>query len=191
MTAGPADGPSRTWYWVGGAVALVGIVATIVWVVTGIRAFTRQVDDFQRLDVGDEAPVTFDEPGGYTIYYEAPDADLDNTDVNVTMRGPGVNRGSIDEYDGELTYTVDGREGRAVLTVHIDEAGTFRVRATSPGDDVGQIAIGRSLAPQLVRTVVGGILLGLYTVGGAAGIILVTALRRRDARRRTALPLIG
>ena len=183
MNTDASGGPSRAWYWVGGAVAVVGIVATVVWVVAGVRAFTRQVDGFQRIDVGDEAPVTFDEPGGYTIYYEGPGADVADPDVDVTIRGPGISGGSLDEYDGTLTYTVGGREGRAVLTVEIEEPGTFLVAATSFDED-GQIAIGRSLGPRLVKTIVGGLILGVYTLGGTAGIVLLTALRRRDARRR-------
>ena len=192
MIGGASGGPSRAWYWVGGAVAVVGIVATVVWVVTGVRGFTRQVDDFQRVDVGDEAPVTLDEPGGYTIYYEGPNAELGDPDVDVTIRGPGISGGSLDDYDGTLTYTVGGREGRAVLTVDIDEPGTFVLAATS-FDDEGQVAIGRSVAPALVRTIVGGVVLGLYTLGGTTGIVLLTALRRRDARRRRpdATPRIG
>ncbi len=183
MTPEASGGPSRAWYWVGGAVGLVGIVATVLWVAGGVRGFTGQVDDFQRVDVGDEAPVTIDEPGGYTIYYEGPGAEAGEPDVDVTIRGPGITQASLDEYDGTLTYTVGGREGRAVLTVDIDQPGAFVLSATSMEEE-GQVAIGPSLAPRLVRTIVGAILLGLYTLGATAGVVLLTALRRRDARRR-------
>lgn len=188
MTPDPSGGPSRAWYWVGGAVGLVGVIATVLWIVGGIRGIDRQVDGFQRVDVDDDAPVTIDEPGGYTVYYEGPDADREDPDIRVTIRGPGIDDDSLDEYDGSLTYAIGGREGRAVLTVRIDEPGTFRLGSTSRFDEEGQIALGRSLAPRLVRTVVGGVLLGLYTVGGTTGIVLLTALRRRDARRRGAAP---
>jgi hypothetical protein len=191
VTPEASGGPSRTWYWVGGVVGVVGIVATVVWIVTGVRGIERQVDRFQRVDMGEEGPITIDETGGYTIYYEGPGAELDEPDVNVTIEGPGIRRGSLGDYDASLTYSFGGREGRAVLTVRIDEPGTFLLGSTSSEDD-GQIAVGRSLAPRLVRTVLGGVGLGLYTVGGTTGIILLTALRRRDARRRGAAtpPLI-
>lgn len=176
------EGPRRIWYWVGGAVALVGIVATVVWIVTGVGGISDQVDDFQRVPVGGEETITLGETGGYTIYYE--NGDPGDVDVNVNVIGPGIGSGSLGDYDGTLTYTAGGRSGRAVLTLRVDQPGTFTVRATAP-DEEGQIAIGRSVGPRLVRTVVGGVLIGLYGVAGATGIVLLTALRRRDARRRS------
>jgi hypothetical protein len=172
---------------VAGAVGLIGVIATVAWIAGGIRGIDREVDDFQRVDVGDEAPITIDEPGGYTVYYEGPYADVEAPDVRVTIEGPGVGRGSLGDYDGELTYAFGDREGRAILTVRIDEPGTFLLGSTAE-DEEGQIAVGRSIGPRLVRTILGGVLLGLYTLGGTTGIVLLTALRRRDARRRGAEP---
>lgn len=191
MRADPAggQGPSLAWYWVGGAVALLGVIATIVWVVAGVRGIDRQVDRFQRVDIGDEGPITIEDAGGYTVYYEGPYADLEAPDVHVTIEGPGIRRGSLDDYDGDLTYSFGGRDGRAILTVRIEEPGTFLLGSTSEEeDDEGQIAVGPSIAPRLVRTILVAVLLGLYTLGGTIGIVLLTALRRRDARRRAAPP---
>jgi hypothetical protein len=181
-------GPSRVWYWVGGAVGLIGVIATVAWIAGGVRGIDRQVDRFQRVDVGDEGPITIDDPGGYTIYYEGPYADVEAPDVRVTIEGPGVGRGALGDYDSELTYSFGGREGRAILTMRFDEPGTFLLASTSEGGGRGQIAVGRSIGPRLVRTVLGGVFLGVYTLGGTTGVILLTALRRRDARRRSAEP---
>jgi hypothetical protein len=166
---------------------VVGIVATILWIVAGVRGIERQVGRFQRVDIGEEGSITIGDSGGYTIYYEGPDADLEAPDVHVTIEGPGIRQESLGDYDASLTYSFGGREGRAVLTVRIDEPGTFLLGSTS-SEDEGQIAVGRSLAPRLVRTALGAVALGLYTVGGTAGIVLLTALRRRDARRRGTAP---
>lgn len=187
MSVAAPGGPSRAWYLVGGAVGIIGVIVTVAWIVAGVRGIDRQVDRFQRVDVGDEAPITIDEPGGYTVYFEGPYADVEAPDVRVTIDGPGVDRGSLGEYDGELTYAFGDREGRAILTVRIDEPGTFLLGSTAE-DEEGQIAVGRSIGPRLVRTILGGVFLGLYTLGGTTGVVLLTALRRRDARRRGAEP---
>ena len=186
MTPG-GEGPRRVWYGVGGTLAVVGIAVAIAWVVVGLRGFARQVDDFQRVDVGDEGEVTLSEAGGYTIYYEGPganDSEADIPEINVAVEGPGVDDSALDDYDTELTYSVGGHEGRAVLTLRVEEPGTYLLRVSSEDDAEGEVAIGPSVGGRLVRSLVGAVVIGLWSVGGAIGIILVTALRRRDARRR-------
>jgi hypothetical protein len=62
--------PARFWYWVAGAAAAVAVVWLVLGLVLGLLWVTRQVEAFQRVPIPGAVQVSFDEPGGYTIYYE-------------------------------------------------------------------------------------------------------------------------
>ena len=178
---------------VGAAVAGIGLVTAVAWIASGVGAFFDQIDDFQRVPLGEEAPVTFTGTGGYTLYYEGPGADDSDyfygpSDFSVEIAPVDGRPLRLSDYDADVTYAHDGREGRALYSFQIDDPGTYVVSSTSPPGEVGELAVGRGLGRRLVGPIVGGIALGLWSVGGGIGIILLTALRRRDARRRQAAP---
>jgi hypothetical protein len=68
--SGQPTGPSRVWYWVAGAAVVASVVWLAVGIFSGIRSFSRQVEGFQRVPVPGHAELRFDEPGGYTVYFE-------------------------------------------------------------------------------------------------------------------------
>lgn len=170
---------------------MLGLVTAVAWIASGVGAFFDQIDDFQRVSVGEEAPVTFAGTGGYTVYYEGPQAD--DTDYGVPVLDveiapvDGGRPLRLSEYDADVTYAHHGHEGRALYGFEIDAPGPYVVRSTAR-PEIGELAVGRGLGRRLVGPIVGGIVVGLWGVGGGIGIILLTALRRRDARRRQAAP---
>lgn len=167
---------------------MLGLVAAVALIASAVTGFVRQIDDFQRVAIGEEGRVTLG-TGGYTLYYEGPQADdtfYDVPDVDVEIAPVDGRPLRLSDYDTEVTYSEDGREGRALYSFQVDEPGAYVLRSTSGPDDDGELAVGRGLGRRLVGPIVGGVALGLWSLGGAIGIVLLTALRRRDALRRAA-----
>lgn len=179
-------GPSKKGYWVGAAIVVVAGIAAIVWFATGFKSFSDTIDNFQRVPVNGEGEVTFDDTGGYVLYYEGPgasDGDIPTGQAQLTPVAGGESL-DLDDYDSELTYEIGGHSGVAVLTVDIEEPGTYLLESESDGD--GELAVGRSVGTKLVTSIVGGLVLGGLGVVVGAVIIIVTAVRRRGARPRNA-----
>ena len=70
------------------------MAASVVWLAIGIffafRTFSRQIDGFQRVTIPGQAEVSFDEPGGYTVYFEgvgAADEQVTIPSVSVACAG--------------------------------------------------------------------------------------------------------
>jgi hypothetical protein len=191
------SGPSKVGYLVGAAVVAIGVAGAIVWGALGFTSFSHQVDGFQRVSANGQGEVTFDEPGGYVIYYEAPGADEGDVPAGQASLTPGGSGGSgepvtLETYDSSLSYANGDHAGQAVLTFQIDRPGTYVLESTSDGD--GELAVGHSIAGKLVTTIVGALALGGLGLVVGAVILIVTAVRRRNARvraRGSALPPPG
>jgi hypothetical protein len=184
------SGPSRVWYWVGGAIVLTGLAAGAVWGVLGFRSLSNRVDQFQRLPVDGGGDVTLTAPGPYTVYYEGPGAGDEGALVPcfhislVAFEGGKVVE--LSDYGGSLTYNVGGHSGRAVATFRVEEPGRYTLR-TSSLDRGGLLAVGRGVGKRLVTTVAGALALAVLGIGFGAAVLIITAVRRR-ARRRHPLP---
>ncbi|HEX7276104.1 MAG TPA: hypothetical protein VF244_01905 [Acidimicrobiales bacterium] len=179
-------GPSRKGYWVGAALILVGVVGAVLWFVFGFMSFSDTIDDFQRVPVNGEGEVTFDDTGGYVLYFEGPgasDGDVPAGQAQLTPVAGGESL-ELESYDSELSYSMSGHSGVAVLTVDIEEPGTYLLESESDGS--GELAVGRSVGSKLVTTVVGGLALGALGVMSGIVILIVTAVRRRGARPKNA-----
>jgi len=179
-------GPSRVWYWVAGAAVAASIIWLAVGVFFGFRAFSRQVEGFQRVPVPGQAEVRFDEPGGYTVYFEG----LGAADEQVTIPSLSVSIAPVGggtevpvyPYGGSATYSVGRRSGRAVGTFRIDAPGRFLIQTQgNPEGAQAHVAVGPSLAPLIGRTLGRTIPAALILFGGAA-LALVVAIRRRQPR---------
>jgi hypothetical protein len=184
---GRASGPSRVWYWVAGA----AVVASVVWLAAGlffgIRGFSRQVEGFQRVPVPGQAEVRFDEPGGYTVYFEglgAADEQAAIPSLHVSLAPvSGGEDVPVHPYGGSATYSVAGYSGRAVGTFRIEAPGRFLIR--TQGDLEGgqaNVAVGSSVAPTIFRTLGLTIPAVLVLLFGGAALAVVVAIRRGQAR---------
>ena len=188
MTGEPGrqpTGPSRVWYWVAGAAVVAAVVWVGVGIFLGIRAFSRQVEGFQRVPIPGQAELRLDEPGGYTVYYEgvgAADEQVTIPSLSVSVTPVGREEEvPIHPYGGSSIYSVGGHSGRAVGTFRIDAPGGYLVR--TDGDAVGQpqVAIGASIGPAIGRTVALTVPAALILFFGGGVLALVVAVRRRQA----------
>jgi len=183
-SSGP--GPSKAGYWVGAAVVVVGVVGAILWGVLGFLSFGEAVDGFQRVPANGRSEVTFTRTGGYVIYYEGPGADVGDIPAGEASLTPDGSDEpvSLETYASSLSYSYGDHAGQAVLTFDIEQPGTYVLDSTSDGD--GDLAVGRSIGGKLVSTVVGAFALGGLGVVVGAIVLIVTFVRRRNARPRAA-----
>jgi hypothetical protein len=180
-------GPSRVWYWVAGAAVAASVVWLAVGIFFGVRAFSRQVEGFQRVPVPGQAEVRFEEPGGYTVYFEGlgaadEQAAVPSLSVSLAPVGGGAEV-PVYPYGGSAIYSVGARSGRAVGTFRIDAPGRFLIR--TQGDPEGgqaEVAVGSSIAPTIGRTLGVTIPAVLVLFFGGAALAVVVAIRRRQAR---------
>jgi len=187
MSASPV-GPARFWYVVAGAAVAGSVVWLVLGLLLGFRSVSREVEGFQRVPVPGEAVVSFTEPGGYVLYFEgllATEAPLEVPFPEFTLVPVGRSEEvPIRPYEGSMTYQLGGHAGRAVGTFHIDQPGSYRLRADGvPLGGHADIAVGPSIGGAIVRTVLLA-LSGAATlfIGGTA-LAVVVAVRRSRSRR--------
>jgi hypothetical protein len=193
------NGPSRIWYWVGGALAAAGVGAAAFLLVNGVLGFVNRVDDFQRVPLGRQSTVVFEGTGGHTLYYErrfSNDGGVPAFDVELVSE-EGGEPVVLSEYGSRVTYDVGRHHGRALYSFRITEPGRYLLRVGSPatrfGDGAGGregpttgevVAVGRGLGRGLPLRIVTAALVGLLGLGGGAALIIVTAVKRHAARTR-------
>lgn len=166
--------PKARWFWIGGAIMLLGVVASIVFGVLGFVGIANTVDDFARVSEGSDT-VRIDSTGEYVIYSEN-----GSFFASVDVVSPDGDPVETDRYLTELTYEYNGRTGRAVSTFEATDTGRYTITTDS------DVAIGKSVAGDLIRAILIpfliaglGFLLGLI-------VIIVTAVRRSGSKKRLA-----
>jgi len=181
-TSGP--GPSKAGYLVGAVVIAVGVVGAVLWGIFGWMSFTDTIGNLERVTANGQGEVDLAGAGGYVIYYEGPGADSGEVPAGrVSLAPAGSDEPvTLETYDSELSYNDGDHAGYAILTFDIDTPGTYVVDSESDGD--GELAIGRSVGGKLVVTIVGALVIGGLGVVVGAVILIVTAVRRRNARSR-------
>lgn len=163
-------------------VGVAGVVAGVVVVVSGVTGYLDRIADMQRVPVPGRASVTFEEPGGYTLYYEPALGDTDRVPpFDVEIVGPDGEAVGFGRYAGDFTYSGSGHEGTAVATFRVERAGRFEVRSSAPEGTRGELALGGSLTSGILEDAVAGvavITVGLLVAGALAGFV---AVRRHRA----------
>jgi hypothetical protein len=173
--------PSRLWYWVAGA----AVAGSVVWLVLGfvlwLRSASEQVETFQRVPIPGRAEVSFDEAGGYTVYFEGLGADDETATlpafrVSITPVGGGAEV-PVRPHGGSELYNMAELSGRAIGTFEIEEPGRFLVQtAGEPQAVPANVAIGRGVTRTLFLTLPGFLILFL---GGVAMAVIVAVRRSR------------
>lgn len=195
---GPVSGPApkrvgAAGFWVGGALIAVGLVVGLVLVVDGSLAFPRTIDGYQRVPVDGGGPIRIEQRGTYHLFHEVPPKeDYGEGSApwyyvpNVVVVSPSGNRIPITRGDATLSYTYSGRSGRSIGRFRAAAPGTYQVRVLLGDGRVisdGQIAVGeRAPLPSIGKILAGLALGGLLVIGGAV-VMIVTGVRRSNARR--------
>jgi hypothetical protein len=100
----------------------------------------------------------------------------------LTVTGPGGAAVPVATYRSSARYDLDpGRAGRAVATFQATTVGPYRVSAARATEAGATLAVGQDIAPNVVLTRLGVVILGLVTVLVAVPLAVVTY----QARSRT------
>jgi hypothetical protein len=185
--------PARFWYWVAGALAVAAVLWFALGLFLGFRSVNRQVERFQRVPIPGQAEMSFDEPGGYTLYYEglgASDEQATIPSFNVSLVPVGGGQEvSIRDYGGSATYDFAGHSGRALGTFRIEEPDRFLLQTEGePRGAEANVAVGPSVGPAILRTVILTIAGTLILLLAGAILAVVVAVRRNRARRLLPAP---
>lgn len=175
---------SRAGYLIGGCLIPLGVVGAILWFVTSVTSINDDVNGFQRGPLTGETTMQL-EAHKYVVYYEGPSAEVavPPFEIEIAEARTGTPL-AIAPYGGSLTYAVPGHEGSAQGTVTPTHAGTYVVRTNSDVPTIGaSVALGSSIAGQLVRGILGTLAIGLLLVGSGSILLAVTAVRRSRSRR--------
>jgi hypothetical protein len=201
--------PSRLWYWVAAAAVVASIVCLAVVAVSFVRwlnheteQFVRspeklpqQIDEFQRVPIPGQAEVSFAEPGGYILYFEAPGAGEEGAStppftVSIVPAGGGQ-AVAIHPYGGSLRYSFPPHSGQAVGTFRIDQPGRFVVRAEgAPGAMPANVAVGRSIFDDIALPPPWTVLAAVTLLVGGVVLAVVVTIRRSRARSRQQAPAV-
>ena len=174
---------SRAGYWIGGALVAAGVLGAVLWFVTSLARVSGEVDDFQRLPLPGTATLRL-EARKYVIYYEARNADKTGTgfdlEINDARTGAALD---TRRYEDSLTYSF-GHAGSAQATVTPPRASDYVIRAKG-GDGArgAHLAVGRSLAGAILRTLLVTFAIGGLFAGSGVVLLVITGIRRRRVSR--------
>jgi hypothetical protein len=189
----PKVRPSGWLYLLPFLLVVVGGVAAVLAIVSGVRSYSDTIEGFARVPVGQSGTVQIDGTGGYTVFYEPGASDTSQFDESdqyppLQITAPGGDTVALKDYNGLGTYSSSGYVGFAVQTFNVDQKGDYQVQAGSTLP--GVIAIGRSPFHKITRGVLGGLVLGFlgFIVALVVLIILMISRGRSKRRIRAAMP---
>jgi hypothetical protein len=192
--------PSRYWYLLAGGLLAVAVVCLTAAVI-GMFSWDRQIQDFQRVPAPGNGEVTLTEPGQYVLYVEARGACCSWTvGSQHTPLGQGSMRIAMGSANGgqlvrisiwtgaPVSYGVGGHQGLTAMSFTITRPGTYLIetRDVQPAE-VTDLAVGRNILRPTLRPL-GLLAAGLAAMFGAMVAFVITAARRRRARRRQGQP---
>ncbi len=180
--------PSARGYWLGGLLTAAAVIGAVIWVVVAFFGYQQQIDRYPRTTVPGAATVQVADTSTRVLYYEnsrgTTTPSLSQLGLSVT--GPAGTIVAVTPYTGDLRYDVPGdasRVGRAVAEFHPSQAGVYQVKSTPATGTTGTLAVGGDIVWDIVPHAIGAGM--LFLLGGSAGvtILIVTAVRRSNARR--------
>lgn len=188
---GPAPSPARKLrpgvggYWVAGALVLLGIVGAVVWLVVGLIRISNSVDDFERVPADGGGTITLDAETDYVVYVEDRTSSRFGPSVRIALTDPTGTSVDLDRYATDFDYDFSGRAGNARFTFRSTAAGDYEL-ASETSSSGADVAVGPSIARDLVWTVAMPFVIG--GIGFLAGAILfiVTIVRRSGDKKRRA-----
>lgn len=185
--------PALFWYWVAGAAGVAAVVWFVLGLFLGLRSMSGQVEGFQRVPIPGRAEVSLAEPGAYTLYFEGSGASDEQANIpplNVSLTSIASGQEvPIRDYGASVSYSLAGHSGRALGSFRIEEPGRYLLRTEAdPQGVAANVAVGPSVGPIIVRTVILPIAGALILVLVGAVLAAVVALRRNRARRLLPAP---
>jgi len=170
------DQPARSWLWPGVGVAVVGLVAGLVFGITSYQDSQQKIDAFARLSLPGTVTVQVDEPGRQVVYYEG-GQNVGLGDLAVIITDPAGATVAMAPYEGELIYeTTDLTLGRAIAWFDAAQIGDYEIEVT--GIDTGQVTVGDSVARLALPGILAGLAIAGLSLAAGVALWLVSILRR-------------
>ena len=182
--------PGRKWYWIAGAVGVLGAAAFVYFLLTGIGGLG---DGLQQMLAPGKAEIALEKPGTYTIFHEH-ESVFEGRYYSSPGVVSGLSIGVVSSVGGEpatvraastnATYSLAGRAGVSILEFEIAEPGRYRISAAyADGRSAPKVvlAIGHDFTGKLMVTIFGGIGIMFASLGGAGAIIAITYIKRDRA----------
>lgn len=181
--------PARAWYWVAAVIGLAGLAAGawLFWSgLFGPNGEIGEVRRYHRAPIPGTATMNL-EPGGYTVFLEAPGISDDPSPprVDVSVTGPDGTQIPLGTYLAGFTYQAAGHEGRAIATLRASRAGAYRLSADGEPCSRCDVAVGPGEHADSFIAIIASVLIPLAATLVAGIIVLVTALRRARSRRQS------
>lgn len=181
--------PSTAWIWMGGLIGVLGLAGAIVWGAIGVTGYLQRVEDLTRMSVPGHLSVQSEGAGEQFVYYEGGGVvPLEQLRLQVTdPRGETV---ALEPYDLDLRYDAPGNTGvgQALATFRTAGAGEYAVTSAGAAPPGSTVAVGESVAKNVIPTLFGVFALLLVTVGGGLALIIVTVARRSRVRSDSGQP---
>lgn len=182
--------PSRWWYLLAMAIALVGVAGMIAFMLPRLLGMA---DALIQVVVPGDVELSLDEPGTYTIFHERHSVVGDRLYVSENISGlrvlvTALSAGKeipILPTAASQTYSIGGRSGTSAFAFEISEPGRYRlVAAYEDGSTQPKVvlAIGQGFLRDLLLTVLGSLAI-LFTCMAAAVFVAVMVSQKRKAAR--------
>ena len=138
MSAAPGKvRPSGFWYLLPFLLVIAGGVAAIISIVSGVSAYSDTIEDFARVDVGEQGTIEIDGTGGYTVFYEPGVSDESSLEENdpeppLEMTDPSGQPVTFEDYESFGTYGSSGYVGFAIRTFDVSQPGNYELKVGRP-----------------------------------------------------------
>lgn len=178
----------------GVALALVGVVLSVVLLTVATQRRDNAVEGLARAPVGCDTTLEFAETGEYTLYLERTgriDAIRGSCDVDgdfTTPADPDVEIVVLDSDGDEVDlvragrgpkYSAAGFEGEPIFVVDIDDTDEHVIRVESDDDETFAVAVGRNPNGGVSALRIGAATSALVGLLGGAALILAGARRKK------------
>ena len=179
---------SAAGFWIGGLLTAAAIIGAVCWVIVAYFDYQHRIDSYPRMAIPSTATVQITDTGTRVVFYESNRGTSAPvmTDLGLTVTSPSGATVPVTSYGGDLRYDVPGhhaRIGHGVAQFHADEIGPYQIRSAPAAGVTGTLAIGTDFVWDIVPQVIG--VGALFLLGGGAGValLIVTGVRRGNARR--------
>jgi hypothetical protein len=178
------DRLSTSGYWLAAVIAVLGLVAGVLWGTAEAFSTIKSTDAFTRGSIPGTFAVQVTDTGRKVVYYEGDSApSLQRLDLFVT--GPDGLQVGLTEYWFTLQYDVPGRPGvtaTAMARFRADKPGTYLLTSAFEPTSPAQLAVGDDLGQTFVLSLAGPVILGFGALNVALIIAVITFIRRRSGQ---------
>ncbi|MEI7592817.1 MAG: hypothetical protein WCK41_06305 [Actinomycetes bacterium] len=185
--------PSAAGYWIAAVIAVVGCVVATIWFAVTIAGMLNAADAYPRFLVPGSSEMHLDAKT-YKLFVEYSGASLDSSQLplvsGLVVSDATGNAVPISDPVIDENYAWGSREGRAIGEFTPGVAGTYVVAANTARENDPRavtIAVGPGIDLASVGPLLGSMALGGLSALIALTLAIVTAIRRRQWKRRQKL----